>query len=82
MGQHTAGEPEAAPQVLLVSQIQGEGDTDDALDLEASKKKPLAFHLSFLALAIMVFVVSLDATTLAVAIPVAFPLPEVASLEM
>lgn len=33
-------------------------------------KKPLSFHMSFLALNIMVFIVSLDATILAVAIPV------------
>lgn len=33
-------------------------------------KKPLAFHLSFIALQVMSFVYSLDATTLAVAIPV------------
>lgn len=38
----------------------------------AAPKKPLSFHLSFLALNIMVFIVSLDATTLAVAIPVGF----------
>lgn len=36
-------------------------------------KKPFSFYMSFLALNIMVFIVSLDATVLAVAIPVAFP---------
>ncbi|KAK0633848.1 major facilitator superfamily domain-containing protein [Immersiella caudata] len=39
-------------------------------DTTAKKtKKPLSFHLSFLALIIMVFIVSLDATILAVALP-------------
>jgi hypothetical protein len=32
--------------------------------------KPLSFHLAFLCLLIMVFIVSIDATALAVAIPV------------
>lgn len=35
-----------------------------------TSKKPLAFHLSFVALMITILVVSLDATTLAVALPV------------
>lgn len=44
-------------------------------DLEAGhqsgkKKKSLSFFLAFIALLLMVFLVSLDATTLAVAIPV------------
>ena len=37
--------------------------------------KSLSFHMSFLALNIMVFIVSLDATILAVAIPVMSPPP-------
>lgn len=43
-------------------------------DLESGqqgrKRKPLSFFLAFIALLLMVFLVSLDATTLAVAIPV------------
>ncbi|POR38495.1 Uncharacterized protein TPAR_01304 [Tolypocladium paradoxum] len=42
----------------------------DAIVASPPKKKPLAFHLAFLAINIIVFVFSLDATTLAVAIPV------------
>lgn len=37
---------------------------------QGGKKKPLSFFLAFTALLLMVFLVSLDATTLAVAIPV------------
>ena len=46
--------------------------TTEALDDNATKtdKKSLSFYLSFLALDIVVFIVSLDATALAVAIPV------------
>ncbi|KAI3082088.1 hypothetical protein CBS147343_3031 [Aspergillus niger] len=33
-------------------------------------KKPLSFHLAFVGLLFMVFIVSLDTTTLAVAIPI------------
>lgn len=39
-------------------------------DVGVKTKKPLSFHLSFLALNLMVLIVSLDATALAVAIPV------------
>lgn len=49
--------------------------TDTDADAEAvgdgtTQKKPLGFYLSFLAINILVFLFSLDATTLAVAIPV------------
>ncbi|KAK1749646.1 MFS general substrate transporter [Echria macrotheca] len=48
-------------------------DRDGTLILDQSHspsaKKPFSFHMSFLALNIMVFIVSLDATILAVAIP-------------
>ncbi|RDW86611.1 MFS-type transporter sphD [Aspergillus mulundensis] len=50
--------------------------TKDAPNLEAGRqlpsrrRKPLSFFLAFLSLLLMVFLVSLDATTLAVAIPV------------
>lgn len=37
---------------------------------QGRKRKPLSFFLAFIALLLMVFLVSLDATTLAVAIPV------------
>ncbi|PVH93499.1 MFS general substrate transporter [Periconia macrospinosa] len=42
----------------------------DQEDATRSEKKPLSFHLSFLAINIMVFMISIDATALAVAIPV------------
>ncbi len=41
--------------------------------MEETTKKPLSFHLSFLALNLMVLMVSMDATALAVAIPVRIP---------
>ena len=48
-------------------------------DVPSSKtcplKKPLAFHMSFLALLIMGFICALDATVLGVALPVCFSLP-------
>ncbi|KAI3011178.1 hypothetical protein CBS147346_1379 [Aspergillus niger] len=37
---------------------------------EVKSKKPLSFHLAFVGLLFMVFIVSLDTTTLAVAIPI------------
>ncbi|GES66716.1 efflux pump antibiotic resistance protein [Aspergillus terreus] len=37
---------------------------------ETKSKKPLSFHLVFVGLLFMVFIVSLDTTTLAVAIPI------------
>lgn len=37
---------------------------------DGSRRKPLAFHMSFLTINIMCFLVSIDATILAVAIPV------------
>ncbi|KAK5998602.1 MFS transporter L2 [Cladobotryum mycophilum] len=42
---------------------------DPPIEGQRKKKKPLAFYLSFLAINIIVFVFSLDSTTLAVAIP-------------
>lgn len=44
-------------------------DEDAGTTLETSKK-PLSFWLSFIALNITVFIVSLDSTALAVAVPV------------
>ena len=38
----------------------------------ATGKKPYSFYLAFLGLNVMVFIVTLDATTLSVAIPVRF----------
>src|ERR1700761_4362108 len=38
--------------------------------ISTKNKKPLSFHLAFLGMLVMVFIVSLDTTTLAVAIPV------------
>lgn len=46
----------------------------DGPSQERPLKKPLAFHMSFLALLIMGFICALDATVLGVAIPVCFPL--------
>lgn len=40
--------------------------------LKDKMNKPLRFHLAFLSLLIMVFIVSVDATALAVALPVCF----------
>src|ERR1700710_777015 len=50
------------------SEVDGElsCDNGDAI----GKKKPLAFYLAFLGINITILVFSLDATTLAVAIPV------------
>lgn len=42
---------------------------EPAIEAEVTKK-PLSFYLSFLALNLMVFIISLDATALNVAIPV------------
>lgn len=42
----------------------------DAPGLEKSPRKTLSFYMTFLALNISTFIVSLDATALAVAIPV------------
>lgn len=52
--------------------MPGQSLKTEPLDDDATKtdKKPLSFYLSFLALNIVVFIVSLDATALAVAIPV------------
>lgn len=44
--------------------------TDPETGQQSRKGKPLSFYLAFIALLLMVFLVSLDATTLAVAIPV------------
>lgn len=65
------------------SQYQSESDCLETKDeaepteLEGGrprrKRKPLSFFLAFISLLLMVFLVSLDATTLAVAIPVRGP---------
>lgn len=65
------------------SQLQSECDCTEKQDAsnvsllrdpeagqQSRKRKPLSFFLAFIALLLMVFLVSLDATTLAVAIPV------------
>ncbi|KAJ3490404.1 hypothetical protein NLG97_g5791 [Lecanicillium saksenae] len=49
----------------VASENHGENDEN----IPETTKKPMAFHLSFAALQVMSFVYSLDATTLAVAIP-------------
>lgn len=43
---------------------------EPAVEAEVTKKKPLSFYLSFLALNCMVFIISLDATALNIAIPI------------
>lgn len=45
-------------------------DEDDSGPTAETSKKPLSFWLSFIALNITVFIVSLDSTALAVAVPV------------
>lgn len=53
--------------------LQGQAADDDgdgSPTTATKRKKPIGFHLSFVGLLISVFVYSLDATTLAVAIPV------------
>ncbi|KAJ5761265.1 Siderophore transporter RhtX family [Penicillium odoratum] len=45
----------------------------EAEQQQCRKRKPLSFFLAFIALLLMVFLVSLDSTTLAVAIPVNIP---------
>ena len=58
--------------------VDGEKSTTLAGPVEAhseqvaTSSKPISFYLAFLALNISVFVVSLDATALAVAIPVCY----------
>ncbi|KAJ5634915.1 hypothetical protein N7528_002757 [Penicillium herquei] len=49
---------------------EGVGSSDPEEAIQSRRKKPLSFFLAFIALLLMVFLVSLDATTLAVAIPV------------
>ena len=44
--------------------------SEEQSPIEMTNKKPLSFHLSFLGILFMVFIVSLDTTTLAVATPV------------
>ncbi|KAF2829297.1 MFS general substrate transporter [Ophiobolus disseminans] len=46
------------------------GSPPTAPEREDGRKKPLAFHMSFLGLLIMCFIVSIDGTILAVAIPI------------
>lgn len=71
---------EAAKKAYLLAQITleevGLGTSDDdpesgaTLASEKKRRKSASFYLSFLSLNIMTFIVSLDATTLSVAIPV------------
>ncbi|CAG8955556.1 hypothetical protein HYFRA_00009510 [Hymenoscyphus fraxineus] len=56
---------EKQQQDLIAPGVLDEGGNE----VEVPKKKPLAFYLAFLAINISTFVVSLDATALAVAIP-------------
>jgi hypothetical protein len=42
----------------------------NGFNFQAKLKKPLKFHLAFLSILLMVFIVSIDATALAVVIPV------------
>ncbi|KAF3061960.1 putative transporter C3H1.06c [Daldinia childiae] len=73
----TSGTSTDKPENRLVEIDQPEAievstDTDadaEAADDGTTQKKPLGFYLSFLAINILVFLFSLDATTLAVAIP-------------
>ncbi|KAI1450638.1 MFS general substrate transporter [Annulohypoxylon stygium] len=65
----TTDQAETGPgDVYPSEEIEIETDPDVVGNAE-SRGKPLGFHLSFLAINILVFLYSLDATTLAVAIP-------------
>ncbi|KAM3497050.1 hypothetical protein MY11210_009721 [Beauveria gryllotalpidicola] len=44
-------------------------ELDKGCSFREKLKKPLKFHLAFLSILLMVFIVSLDATALAIAIP-------------
>lgn len=62
----TAQDPEQSRQDYISN-----SQLPPALAMESkATKKPLAFYLSFIALNLMVFIISLDATALNVAIPV------------
>lgn len=79
------GDPKTRSQSYCQPQTQSQSECDDMEEKVVSKasaprdpeagqqsrkRKPLSFFLAFIALLLMVFLVSLDATTLAVAIPV------------
>ena len=51
-------------------------DNEEHEEIGGKKKKSLAFHLTFLALLLNVFLYALDATTLGVALPVRTPKPQ------
>jgi hypothetical protein len=51
-------------------EAKGEESSAEQISMAAANKKPLSFYLSFVAMLAMVFIVSLDTTTLAVAIPI------------
>lgn len=68
--------PSQRPESRRHEQLAVDLGSDDA----TVKKKPLAFYLAFLGINVTIFVFSLDATILAVAIPVSFGSPWFPSL--
>ena len=65
---------DAAPQMAQVIRVDGTeicGHGSDVMPDE-KPKKPIRFYLGFLSLLIMVFIVSVDATALAVVVPVSY----------
>lgn len=65
----------AAPNHAAPETPSSLGDHDLKKGFNAREKfqKPLKFHLAFLSILLMVFIVSIDATALAVVIPVSPP---------
>ena len=66
----TSDAEKAQAGVLLEAGEQRAQETSSRPTLRDKLNKPMSFHLAFLSLLIMVFIVSIDATALAVAIPV------------
>ncbi|KAJ5201678.1 uncharacterized protein N7498_006341 [Penicillium cinerascens] len=54
----------------VVPKEEGKTQSEEQSPIDTKNKKPLSFHLSFFGMLVMVFIVSLDTTTLAVATPV------------
>lgn len=72
-----SGCPSQDPEAALQHESTGATDDDDNNNgnshdatTQISEKKSLGFHLSFIGIALVAFVFSLDATMLAVALPV------------
>jgi hypothetical protein len=74
------------PKPLETSRLTKSQEIDKQMPVELGgddtilRKKPLAFYLAILGININVFLFSLDATTLAVAIPVSFDSPALSTI--